>query len=70
MNIKISILLAIAVMISACGDIPKEGDGTEKIEVKMELQYQTPADNETPSEEPKWILQSLWTKLYQLLLMS
>lgn len=53
MNIKISILLAIAVMISACGDIPKEGDGTEKIEVKMELQYQNPADNETPSEAPK-----------------
>lgn len=70
MNIKISILLAIAVMISACGDIPKEGDGTEKIEVKMELQYQNPADNETPSEAPKWISQNLWTKLCQLLWMS
>ena len=23
----------------ACGDLPKEGDGTEKVEVKVELRY-------------------------------
>ena len=45
-------LLLLSTLI-ACSDIPKEGDGTEKIHVKMELQYQNPADNETPSEEPK-----------------
>ena len=26
-------------LLVACGDIPKEGDGSEKVEVKMELQY-------------------------------
>ena len=26
-------------LLIACGDLPKEGDGTEKVEVKVELRY-------------------------------
>jgi len=31
--------LFVCFLLVACGDIPKEGDGSEKVEVKMELQY-------------------------------
>ena len=44
------ILLPLAIFILACGDLPKEGDGTEYVEVKMELNY----DNKT--SEDKWTL--------------
>ena len=30
-------------LLIACGDIPKEGDGTEKVQVNLELKY----DNKT-----------------------
>jgi len=33
------ILLPLVIWLVACGDIPKEGDGSEKVEVKLELQY-------------------------------
>jgi len=35
-------------LLIACGDIPKEGDGTEKVQVKMELKY----DNGTKQMGP------------------
>ena len=31
--------LFVCLLLIACGDIPKEGDGSERVEVKMELQY-------------------------------
>ena len=42
--------LTTAFAIVGCGDIPKEGDGSEKVQVKMELQYDNPSDNETPEK--------------------
>ena len=48
---KLIMFSLIGATLLACGDIPKEGDGTEKIQVKMELQYENPADNETPFDE-------------------
>jgi hypothetical protein len=36
---KIVMFYIIGAVLLACGDIPKEGDGSEKIEVKMELNY-------------------------------
>jgi hypothetical protein len=37
------ILLPLAIWLIACGDIPKEGDGSEMVHVKMQLEY----DNST-----------------------
>jgi len=50
---KIVMFYIIGAVLLACGDIPKEGDGSEKIQVKMELNYDNPNDNETPSEDSK-----------------
>jgi len=36
---KIVMFYIIGAVLLACGDIPKEGDGSEKVEVKLELQY-------------------------------
>ena len=36
---KIVMFYIIGAVLLACGDIPKEGDGREKVEVKLELQY-------------------------------
>lgn len=44
---KIIMFYLITVFILACGDIPKEGDGTEKVQVKMELKY----DSDNKSEK-------------------
>jgi hypothetical protein len=48
---KIVMFYIIGAILLACGDIPKEGDGTEKIQIKMELQYDNPTDNETLFED-------------------
>ena len=48
---KIVMFYIIGAILLACGDLPKEGDGTEKIQVKMELQYENPDDNGTLFEE-------------------
>ena len=48
---KIVMFYIIGAILLACGDIPKEGDGTEKIQIKMELQYENPDDNGTLFEE-------------------
>ena len=48
---KIVMFYIIGAILLACGDLPKEGDGTEKIQVKMELQYENPDDNSTLFEE-------------------
>ena len=50
---KIVMFYIIGAILLACGDIPKEGDGTERIQVKMELQYENPDDNETLFDEEK-----------------
>jgi len=47
--------LTTAFAIVGCGDIPKEGDGSEKVQVKMELQYDKPSDNETPEKEISYL---------------
>ena len=31
--------LFVCLLLVACGDIPKEGDGTVKVQVKLELEY-------------------------------
>ena len=36
--IKVFIAILLFLIVS-CGDLPKEGDGTEKVEVKVELKY-------------------------------
>ena len=48
---KIVMFYIIGAILLACGDLPKEGDGTEKIQVKMELQYENPDDNSTLFDE-------------------
>ena len=48
---KIVMFYIIGAILLACGDLPKEGDGTEKIQIKIELQYENPADNGTLFEE-------------------
>jgi len=32
-------ILILCILLISCGDIPKEGDGRERVEVKMELKY-------------------------------
>lgn len=37
-TLKVSYILLCFLLI-ACGDLPKEGDGSEKVEVKVKLEY-------------------------------
>ena len=38
-NITKIIAIFFLLLTISCGDLPKEGDGTEKVEVKVELKY-------------------------------
>lgn len=32
-------ILILCILLISCGDLPKEGDGSEKVQVKLELEY-------------------------------
>ena len=48
---KIVMFYIIGAILLACGDLPKEGDGTEYVRVEMKLNYDNPDDNATLFED-------------------